>query len=222
MRVIEAASIAAFVAAVAFAPRADAQCAGFSDVSPGLSNPFCANVTWMKNRAITLGCTPTLYCAEQGVGRLSMAAFMNRMGDTLTPKVLSAEETGGTLDFSADHIVCQTAVLPAPVGAYPRTFDADASLSFEVSGLQTVYVVPVVSKDGQAWQALGQGSFPVAVAGSRFHATAVTPAFELNDAGPATLQFGLRVSRQNQFTQTITTWTCHLQVAVRNAIFMGQ
>lgn len=222
MRFSEAASIAALVAAIVFAPRADAQCAGFSDVASGLSNPFCANVTWMKNRAITLGCTPTLYCADQGVGRLSMAAFMNRMGDTLSPKVLSTEETGGTLDFSADHIVCQTAVLPAPVGAYPRTFDADASLSFEVSGLQTVYLVPVVSKAGGGWQALGQGSLPVAVAGSRFHATAVAPAFELNDASPATLQFGLRVSRQNQFTQTINTWTCHLQVAVRNAIFMGQ
>ena len=34
----------------------------------------------MKNRGITLGCTATLYCPNDYVTRLQMAAFMYRLG----------------------------------------------------------------------------------------------------------------------------------------------
>ena len=56
-------------------------CAGFTDVED--TSPFCANVTWLKNRGITLGCTSaTLYCPNDFVSRLQMAAFMIRLGDS--------------------------------------------------------------------------------------------------------------------------------------------
>lgn len=55
-----------------------APCAGFTDVDT--SSPFCANVAWMKNRGITLGCTATLYCPDEFVTRLQMAAFLYRLG----------------------------------------------------------------------------------------------------------------------------------------------
>ena len=55
-----------------------APCAGFTDVDT--ASPFCTNVAWMKSRNITLGCTATLYCPDQYVTRLQMAAFMYRLG----------------------------------------------------------------------------------------------------------------------------------------------
>lgn len=210
------------VALLATAPRAEAQCAGFTDVGGTSINPTCANVTWLKNRSVTLGCTATTYCPNQGVLRLSMAAFMNRTGNVLTPKVFSTEESGGTLDFSSEHVVCQTPDLPALPKDYARTVDADASLSLEVSGLQSLIVTPVFSKNGGFWQTLGQGSYPVVDAGVRSHVNAVAPAYLIFEGSfnpSSTLKFGVRVSRQNQFGPTITSWTCHLQVMIRNATY---
>lgn len=208
-----------FLGAVALSPRAEAQCAGFSDVGGTSINPTCANVTWMKNRLITLGCTPTAYCPSDAVGRLQMAAFMNRVGNAMTPKVFSSEQSGGTLDFSADHVICQTAELPAPAKDYARTIDAEGSLSLEVNGLQSLIVWPVMSKNGGSWSSLGQGSYPVVDPGVRHNVGAVAPAVLLFDNSPSTLKFGLRVARQNQFGPAITSWSCHLQVLVRNATY---
>ena len=64
-------------------------CAGFTDVDD--TSPFCVNVTWLKNRGITLGCTSTtLFCPGDFVSRLQMAAFMNRLGDSLFPLTCAA------------------------------------------------------------------------------------------------------------------------------------
>ena len=178
-------------------------------------------MTWIKNRSVTLGCTATTYCPNEDVSRLQMAAFMNRAGNVLTPSVLNREEAGTTLDFSSDHVVCQTPDLPALPRDYPRTIDTDAALSVEVSGLQSLIVVPVFARNGGTWQSLGQGSFPVLAPGARHNVTALTAAFlhfEATNPG-STLKFGIRVSRQNQFGPTITSWTCHLQVMVRNAVY---
>ena len=51
------------IAAAASLPAATAlaqTCAPFTDVAA--DDPFCANVQWMFNRGITLGCTATTYC----------------------------------------------------------------------------------------------------------------------------------------------------------------
>lgn len=55
-----------------------APCAGFTDVDS--ASPFCVNVEWLKARSITLGCTATLYCPNDPVTRLQMAAFLYRLG----------------------------------------------------------------------------------------------------------------------------------------------
>ncbi len=55
-----------------------APCAGFTDVDD--TNAFCTSIAWMKNRAITLGCTATEYCPADFVRRDQMAAFMYRLG----------------------------------------------------------------------------------------------------------------------------------------------
>ena len=62
-----------------------------------------------KNRAITTGCTSTtLYCPTDNVSRLAMAAFMNRLGDALTPEVKKSRSrsTSDALgEFSARRVV---------------------------------------------------------------------------------------------------------------------
>ena len=72
---IWAASAFALVVAT---PVAAAPCAGFVDVDD--SNSFCIHIEWLKNRAITLGCTATQYCPTAYVRRDQMAAFLYRLG----------------------------------------------------------------------------------------------------------------------------------------------
>ena len=61
-------------------PALAGNCAGFTDVSDASS--FCGDVSWIKNRAITLGCgNGTTYCPNDAVSRLQMAAFLHRLGN---------------------------------------------------------------------------------------------------------------------------------------------
>lgn len=86
-----------------------APCAGFDDVED--TNDFCSNVTWIKNRGITLGCSPGLYCPDALVTRLSMAAFLNRLGEVLVPpRIVTVGVTGGmfqnvqaAIDYAAEQ-----------------------------------------------------------------------------------------------------------------------
>ena len=79
-RVAVAMLFATWVGAASAAP-----CAGFTDVDD--TSPFCGNVTFLRNRGVTLGCNTagTLYCPGDPVSRLAMAAFMNRLADALFP-----------------------------------------------------------------------------------------------------------------------------------------
>src|SRR5512134_17179 len=70
------------LAVIVWSPSSNAApCAGFTDVDT--SSSFCTNVAWIKNRNITLGCTATLYCPNDPVTRLQMAAFLNRLGNVV-------------------------------------------------------------------------------------------------------------------------------------------
>jgi hypothetical protein len=114
------AKMAVAVAMAAAAGGAQAQCAGFTDVTDDGTVPgaFCPNVQWLKNRAITLGCTSTtLYCPTMAVSRLAMAAFMNRLGKALTPEVLQRQVT-----FGANAIPG-----PAPASPLIRCISADTA-----------------------------------------------------------------------------------------------
>jgi hypothetical protein len=82
-------------------------CNTFTDVDSG--SVFCPNVEWLKNRQVTLGCTSaTLYCPTDSVVRLSMAAFMNRLGTALTGAVQATEASPGAVSVGAGTVVCQT------------------------------------------------------------------------------------------------------------------
>ena len=83
------------------AATAAAPCAGFLDVED--TSQFCANVEWMKNRGVTVGCTTTLYCPNDPVNRLAMAAFISRLDRVLGPTVVDAQDKalGALVTFTA-------------------------------------------------------------------------------------------------------------------------
>ena len=122
-----------FLAAFAFAAMpavAHAQsCAGFTDVSG--TSPFCPNVEWLKNRAVTLGCTSTtLYCPADPVTRLSMAAFMNRLGKALSPEILTFEGVPGALALpTSPPFPKRCGTTSSTVAVYPRTATIHATLT---------------------------------------------------------------------------------------------
>jgi hypothetical protein len=127
-----------------------APCAGFTDVDD--TSPFCPNVEWMKNRAITLGCAPTLYCPVDQVTRLQIAAFMNRLGTAMTPVYLyQGQGIGAVATFTVPLNICATSALPA--APYPRQVHHTVTLSVQTLGGLVYTVTPVFSTDGgTTWQ----------------------------------------------------------------------
>jgi hypothetical protein len=126
-------------------------CAGFTDVAA--ASGFCPNVEWLKNRGITLGCTlPTLFCPNDAVVRLSMAAFMNRLGKALTPEILYAEAAPGALVIPSSPPlprVCTTADSQPTV--YPRYATFTASVTGLANGSPVAWrAIPSYSTDGGA------------------------------------------------------------------------
>ena len=93
-----------------FAQKASAQtCTPFTDVAA--SDPFCSNIQWMHNRAITLGCTATAYCPAQFVRRDQMAAFMNRLGNITFQQggnAFGGPATLGTTDAQPLDVIVQS------------------------------------------------------------------------------------------------------------------
>ena len=168
-----------------------APCAGFVDVDD--ASPFCPNVEWLKNRAVTLGCTvPASYCPNDPVIRLSMAAFMNRLGIAMTPAIVYADGTGGTLDIDVAPTLCPMAL---GVASYPRAVQLVAVVSAQALAAATALDVVLVqsTNGGASWSALHL--IPSSVAGSDTWLNAQVVKGEIPlDAGVA-YQLGVRVSR---------------------------
>jgi len=137
-------------------------CAGFTDVAS--SSTFCPNVEWLKNRAITLGCTSaTLYCPTDPVTRIAMAAFMNRLGKALSPEVLAAQASPGALTLpSSAPLATRCVTGDSTVATYPRSATVYATLTGLADGNAVGWRARAVysTDGGTTWQAT-----PGAVAG---------------------------------------------------------
>jgi hypothetical protein len=164
------AAAALALAAAAASPLAAAQsCAGFSDVSA--TDPLCPNVEWLKNRSITLGCAAGLYCPNEPVNRLAMAAFMNRLGTALTPAFVRTTEDPGAADLAAPRQFCKTTA--TPITGFPRTalvmatfnpyapqagIEIEARIVYSTDGGATWNPSP--ASDGYAFVTLEPGRIP--------------------------------------------------------------
>ena len=164
------------------------RCGEFDDVYQG--NPFCANVTWSRNRMVTEGCMPNLYCPDRDVSRLAMAAFADRLGAALAPDVVTAEQTPGAIDPVTFIVVCTTSTYPT--GTQPRRIVADGVLRAFSSADASIAIRLVASENGGVWygNALNGHGFTPAGRWSNHRALAH---FDL----PAnrSVRFGLQVSR---------------------------
>jgi hypothetical protein len=193
---------------------ARAECAGFTDVDVGgFLTGFCANVTWIKNRSITLGCTSaTLYCPNADVARLSMALFMNRLGNVFTPLMLDAEEAGGLLDLTSQTtFLCQSDTVP--VAPYRRRTLIDATFSFAADGPGVLQFVIGLASGAGAFSPLFDTVALVDYEEGRGHVSTMWISLALQSA--STQRYAVRATR---FTGSgnVTNWTCSLQASVIN------
>ena len=189
--------------------QAHAQCAGFSDVAPGL---FCNNVTWMKNRQVTVGCgNGTTYCPNEAVNRLQMALFMNRLGNTLTPVVTTYHAAGGSLDIASQWHLCQSGVLQAV--PYTRTMIGQVTMTYAISAAQDVQVGIATSIDGAAYP-FPPTTFSKTGPGQHQHHF-VNRLYTM----PAnqTFQFAVFVTRVGSANVPLDRWQCSLQLHIVNA-----
>lgn len=196
-----------------------APCAVFTDVDT--SSAFCPNVDWLKNRAITLGCTPaTQYCPSSVVNRLSMAAFMNRLGVALTPVIVHSEGSGAAFDLDAPGTVCPTTTIAGT--AFPRSAHVGAVLTARHSATPAVVALRVVqsTNNGATWIPLN--AIPSTVGGSAKWVNAAAWRGDVALAPGVSYQFGLRVERAaSGGSGDLTNWNCQTKVMVTSRTGTG-
>ena len=189
-------------------------CSTFTDVDS--ASTFCANVLWIKNRLVTLGCLAGFYCPGDLVTRLQMAAFMNRLGTALTPVVLSTAAQTGALALDAQPVVCQTSDFATDT--FERRAIVDASFSAH-SASEVSFAASAVASfdDGATWVPLSatddRGS---AAAGQWGHVRARGVA---DLTAGQTVRFGVWISRGGLAgTADLTDSTCKLRAAIANRL----
>ena len=189
-----------------------APCAGFNDVSD--ASPFCPNVEWLKNRSITLGCTSTsTYCPDDPVTRLSMAAFMNRLGVALEPTFLYANGTNFGTNFAARQYLCPTTAITPTTR---RWATVDGRFSFRPVGSLTIASTIYQSTDnGTTWTQAN--SFFLAAAADAGKDTIIAPMSSVIPLEPGTsYSFAISASNALGTSGNVTIWFCETRVRIDN------
>ncbi|MFO1310515.1 MAG: hypothetical protein U1F41_00465 [Burkholderiales bacterium] len=195
------------IASLLSAPARADPCAGFSDVST--LDLFCPNIEWVKNRAITLGCTVTSYCPDFAVLRSQMAAFLNRLGNALEPTFAHAAQAGTSAQVNSATRVCVTT--PVAIQGYPRVASPAGSMLYVASSSAgaNFTAMLVLSRDGgTTWS--NWSSLQVTAGTHTNIYGAMSPT-----AAPVILAVGDNVSfaiQPNNFAGTTTDAGCELTV----------
>ena len=168
-----------------------ASCGGFTDVTG--TDEHCDSVEWLRNRAITTGCTATQYCPTTGVTRSSMALFQHRLGLAITPRIGFVQQAVAPVAIDDQPVVCATADI-APVG-YPRNVQAHFAASVETTGALTVGVTLVESRNaGATWEPVTATRMRAETAAAAWR-SASGHGVATVDAGDA-IRFGLQLQRE--------------------------
>lgn len=192
-------------------PLVAAPCGGFTDVddsNPAYA-PFCENVEWIKNRGITQGCAPGLYCPDQNVTRLQMAALLNRMGTALRPVFLHKTEPF-TVELSFPVRQCVTdayvvtghARIASGVGSFQAGLASSPPIPFTMGGLLVLSV-----DGGTTWQLFAPRATTAFGIGGASGTSVAAPA--LLPVGTS-VQFGVQVE-----TGGIELSSAHCDLTVR-------
>jgi len=193
-------------------------CANFGDVLA--SSPFCPSVEWMKNRVITTGCGDgSVYCPNDPVTRLSMAAFMKRLGDALTPVDLAPVAAAGSVVTPGSNpgpVVCATpdyAVTGFPRRAY---VNAAVILSAPTAGIDVSATVVYSLNAGGSWTSVNNSDQYGTLYSGASPADRVTlsPFGSVDLAVGQSVRFGVRLG-QLAGSGNVTA-SCHNRVQIAN------
>ena len=191
------------------APFAFAQsCAGFTDVPD--TDPFCVNITWIKNRGITLGCTATTYCPDGLVNRKQMAAFLNRMAVAQSPKVIRVEQTGTDLVLTSSQVICQT---PPQLMDFNRKYKFVGAFSAVGSVGDDILVSPGMAINAGAFGNLNQTNLTMSLSATDWQSAPLVsvpqpdPAY--SQAQGNTYTWGILVQRAAGSSANLTAWRCY-------------
>ena len=200
----------AAIVATAVPVLATRACAGFADVDA--ASPFCGNVTWLVNRAVTLGCADGAYCPFASVSRVSMAALMNRLAASVGPGVASDQREWTAIDVYSSIGICGMPLPPASDQARSVQLDAvvtafgQADLDFVVGFGPTLpafsYVIPSTPlsvRAGRWTQVRLVGSLDLPLATSSVHVMLVNPAFGSAVVDKVACNFRVRIDNRNEF-----------------------
>lgn len=204
VRLLSAAGLVAVAPAAMAAP-----CAGFSDVDTSLT--ACPSIEWIRNRSVTLGCAPGLYCPASFVPRQEMAAFMNRLGDAMTPLLVRVDVSPGAIDLDATNaVVCQTQDFV--VANFPRRAVLDLTFAAHAPADVDIAADLVKTTDnGATWTVLTAVDHRGGVMANRWSSVANLATTDLNVN--ETVRFGVRVSRASGGVD-LTDSRCNLRVAI--------
>lgn len=192
---------------IAASQAASAQCSGFTDVDP--ANALCPSVDWLRNRAVTLGCTSaTLFCPADSVIRLSMAAFINRLGNALTASVVTAKDNGAGLPLPGPTTICQ-ATLPGT--AYPRSASVIGVVTAQVGSPTSVSMRVVTALVPGSWNFATQAPPPLAGGSGWITGSVQKSAIPL--AANLAHFFAVQLD-PTPGTTSLGPWTCEIKVKV--------
>ena len=202
--------LAALLLLAAAVPAAAQNCAGFTDVPA--NSPFCQNIEWIKNRGVTGGCGGGNYCPTLSTSREQMAAFINRLGNVLTPTQLHVDLAPGAIDLDASAVVCQTT--DYAVLKYPRRAVVDLAFTATAGNDVDLAADLVISSNGGgSWSALTAIGSKGFVAGGHWGSLGNLADAEL-DVGQ-TVRFGVAVNRGGApGSADLTDSRCQLRVSI--------
>lgn len=124
-------------------------CFGFSDVAP--TDSYCNAAEWLGNRLVTTGCAAGQYCPGNFVSRAQMALFMNRLGNALTPTIVSVSDvTPAPVDPDSQPRLCVTGDL-GPVN-YDRRAVVSGTFAGDAAGaLEYRHILRFSADGGLTW-----------------------------------------------------------------------
>ncbi len=151
-------------------------------------------VDWIADRLVTTGCATGLYCPDDAVTRAQMALFMQRLGNALTPTVLTGSAnvlTGAFQPLSGEAVYCQTG---SYTPAFTRRVVVHSAFGFHTTAGFSFEVEPVSSIDGVNWNALsGQPGRGGKASAMQAHSAGATDVGTRLLAAGVTYRFGTRV-----------------------------
>ncbi|HVF63738.1 MAG TPA: hypothetical protein VNE58_07075 [Casimicrobiaceae bacterium] len=181
----------------------------FADVAA--TDFFCTNAEWLKNRAITLGCGPNVYCPANFVTRGEMAAFLNRLGNVVTPTLVRQEANPGAINPSTPTLVCTSPTIAA--ANYPRAALLDSTFSGLVDGALNYRHDLYYSENGAPFLPVWPNFNPRggASAANVWVTSSLPAAFDM--LAGATYAFAIQIQREGVSPTVFTSSRCFLTVA---------